>query len=99
MRITESRNGEAAALFLEGRLDTNTAPELETKLDRIIPDLKSLTLDLTKLDYVSSAGLRAMLRGHIALQQQGGELLIRNPNELVRAVLEVTGLIEVLKVE
>ena len=58
MTITKNMNGTTLEIALEGRLDTMTAPELDTELNRNMPAAESLVLDFSKLDYISSAGLR-----------------------------------------
>ena len=62
MTITKEQNGTALKIALEGRLDTMTAPELEAELNQSLGGADSLTLDFSKLDYISSAGLRVLLQ-------------------------------------
>ena len=60
MTIEKLLNGEMATLVVVGRLDTQTAPELEKELDSVVSNIKELTFDMTGLEYVSSAGLRVI---------------------------------------
>lgn len=90
MNIQETRIDDRLILALEGRLDTVTAPELEAVLKKQLPTIRELVLDLEKLEYISSAGLRVLLFAQNSLPDKDG-LTIRNPNELVREVFEVTG--------
>ena len=55
MTIEKKINNDAATLIVSGRLDTQTAPELENELDAVLPGLRDLTFDMTNLEYVSSA--------------------------------------------
>ena len=82
MTITKNMNGKALEIALEGRLDTMTAPELEVELNKSLGGADSLVLDFSKLDYISSAGLRVLLTAHKAMVAKGG-MKITNVNEIV----------------
>ena len=98
MNITKKQNGTALEIALEGRLDTTTAPELEKELKESLNGVTELTLNLEKLDYVSSAGLRVMLSAHKAMRSQGA-MKVTNVNEVVREVFDVTGFSDILTIE
>ena len=98
MTITKEQNGTALKIALEGRLDTMTAPELEAELNQSLGGADSLTLDFSKLDYISSAGLRVLLSAHKAMSGKGG-MKVTNVNEIVREVFEVTGFADILTIE
>ena len=98
MTITKNLNGTALEIALEGRLDTMTSPELEAELKKSTDSAESLTLDLGKLDYISSAGLRVLLSAHKTMAGKGG-MKVKNVNEIVREVLEVTGFADILTIE
>ena len=98
MTITKTQNGTALTLALEGRLDTMTSPDLEAELNKSLAGVDSLTLDLSKLDYISSAGLRVLLSAHKLMSARGG-LKVTNVNEIVREVFEVTGFADILTIE
>ena len=83
---------------MEGRLDTTTAPELEKELKGSLGEADALTLDLEKLEYISSAGLRVLLSAHKEMSKKGG-MTVKNPNEIVREVFDVTGFIDILMIE
>ena len=89
MTIDKKVNGTALEIALEGRLDTMTAPELEAELNQSLGSAESLTLDFSKLEYISSAGL---------MSAKGG-MKIRNVNEIVREVFDVTGFVDILDIE
>ena len=98
MTITKTLDGNNLTLALEGRLDTMTAPELESELNGSLKDAESLTLDFSKLEYISSAGLRVLLSAHKAMSSKGG-MKVTNVNEIVREVFEVTGFADILTIE
>ena len=82
-------NGKAV-LSPEGRLDTVTAPEMESAVKEILPQINELTLDFTKLDYISSAGLRVLLSAQKAMNAQG-KMKVINVNETIAEIFEITG--------
>ena len=98
MTITENRNGDSLTIALEGRLDTASAPELEAALQKVLPGIDELVFDFTKLEYVSSAGLRVLLTAHKALIGKKG-MTIRGVNELIQEVFEVTGFADILNIK
>lgn len=98
MTIAKTQNGTALTLALEGRLDTMTAPELEAELNASLDGADSLTLDFAKLDYISSAGLRVLLSAHKRMSGKGG-MKVKNVNEIVQEVFDVTGFADILTVE
>ena len=75
-----------------------TAPELEAELNKSLEGAESLTLDFSKLDYISSAGLRVLLSAHKAMSGKGG-MKVTNVNEIVQEVFEVTGFADILTIE
>lgn len=98
MTITRKQNGETLEIALEGRLDTMTAPELEAELNKSLAGAETLIIDFSKLDYISSAGLRVLLSAHKAMTSKGG-MKVTNVNEIVREVFEVTGFADILDIE
>lgn len=98
MNIKEIRTDKSLTVELEGRLDTLSAPELDEFMDKQYPSIDELVFDLKDLDYISSSGLRVMLKAQKAMQNKGG-VKIRNANKLVKGVFSVTGFDSVLCVE
>ena len=98
MNIVKTQNGNALNIALEGRLDTTTAPELEQELKYALNDVDQLTLDFSKLDYISSAGLRVLLSAHKVMSKKGGMKVV-NVNEIVNEVFDVTGFADILDIE
>ena len=98
MTINKKQDGSALVVALEGRLDTTTAPELEQELKNSLDGVTDLTLDLTNLDYISSAGLRVLLSAHKTMMKQG-QMKVTNASEIVKEVFEVTGFCDILNIE
>ena len=98
MTITKTKNGNAVTVALEGRLDTATSPMLEAELKDVLPEADSLVFDFTKLDYISSAGLRVLLSTHKTMLPKGG-MKVTGVNEIVHEVFEITGFADILTIE
>ena len=98
MTIEKTLNGAELTVVVAGRLDTITAPELETSLRESYAGVSKHVLDFAALDYVSSAGLRVILQAQKTMNKQG-EMVIRNVNEGINEVFEVTGFIDILTIE
>ena len=98
MTINKNQNQNALTIALEGRLDTMTAPELEKTFKESLDEADTLTMDLSKLDYVSSAGLRVLLSAHKKMSQKGG-MKVTHLNEIVQEVFNVTGFSDILTIE
>ena len=98
MTINKTQNGTALTIALEGRLDTMTAPELEAELKKSLDGMETLILDFSKLDYISSAGLRVLLSAHKLMSAKGG-MKVTNVNDVVQEVFEVTGFADILTIE
>ncbi len=98
MTITREQNGSALLIALEGRLDTTTAPALEAEFKKSLGGAEELVLDFTKLDYISSAGLRVLLSAHKEMSAKGG-MKVQHVNEIVQEVFEVTGFDSILNIE
>ncbi len=96
--IDVKKDGTEYTFLLEGRLDTITSPALESKIDETTPDATKLILDLAKLDYISSAGLRVLLGAAQAMDGKG-DMVVRNLTQSVQEVFEVTGFSNLFKIE
>lgn len=94
----EQHISENAVIILSGRLDTSTAPQLEETIDRALPQINSLTINLADTEYVSSAGLRVILKAYKALVRKGG-LKLKNVRENVQEVFDITGFSDFLVIE
>ena len=97
MTIEIKRNAEATIIELAGRLDTTTAPALDKTINNDIEDTKNLVLDLKKLEYISSAGLRVIL-GAQKKMQKIGSMKVTNVCEDVMEIFEITGFADILTI-
>ena len=97
MKITETKNGSALTVALEGRLDTMTASELEEAPNAALTDVTELTFDLEKLEYISSAGLRVLLSAQKTMNRQGS-MKVLHANEMILEIFEVTGFSDILTI-
>ena len=98
LNITKKQEGEALTVGLEGRLDTNTAPDFQSEMLPLLGGLSRLTLDFEKVDYVSSAGLRVLLILEQELEEQGKTMELCHVNEIIRDVFDVTGFLDILTI-
>ena len=86
-------------LLLDGRLDSNTAPEADEIFTQTAERFDSVVLNMEKLEYVSSAGLRVLRKLHMTMKRKGGELTLRGVNRMVMEVLEMTGFVCLFRIE
>ena len=98
LSINKTRDGGKLCVALEGRLDTTTAPELEASLKEELDTVNELIIDLAKLEYISSAGLRVLLAAQKAMMKQGS-MVVTNPNDVISEIFEVTGFSTILTIE
>ena len=98
MTINKIANGSELTVALEGRLDTTTAPQLDDELKTALSGITKLAFDLTKLEYISSAGLRVLLSAQKVMNKQG-EMVVKNANEEIKEIFEVTGFVDILTIE
>ena len=98
MEIKTKMDGSAAELVFTGRLDTTTSPQLESALVDVLAAANNITFDFAKLDYLSSAGLRVILSTHKKLKAAGGQLTVKNVNEVVMNVFNLTGFSDILNI-
>ena len=98
MVIEKKLVSESATLIVSGRLDTQTAPELESELDNALSGIKELIIDFTDLEYVSSAGLRVILKAQKAMNAQGS-MKLTGVNDSIMEVFDITGFLDILTIE
>ncbi len=99
MKITKTLEGSTLLISLEGRLDTQTAPELEKELDTSLDSAESLIFDFTGLDYISSAGLRVLLSAQKRMTRKNGSMVVRNVGSTIMDIFQVTGFEDILTIE
>lgn len=98
MTITDERNNEQLTIAIEGRLDTITATQFEEYLCEHTDGINNLTINMEKLEYISSAGLRVILGAHKKMSKVGAMKLV-NVCEEVKEVLDMTGFTDILDIE
>ena len=99
MNIIKTLDGNKLNIALEGRLDTTTAPQLETELaDELTEEITELVFDMGKLEYISSAGLRVLLSAQKKMNRQGS-MVVRHSNADIMEIFEVTGFSDILTLE
>ena len=98
MTIEKVLNGEIAKIIVVGRLDTQTAPELEKEVDEVAICAKELIFDMNGLEYVSSAGLRVILKAQKIMNAKGLMKLI-GVNDSIMEVFDITGFLDILTIE
>ena len=98
MTINKTLNEKALTIAISGRLDTTTAPDLDNELKASTDGIESLTFDFAELEYISSAGLRVLLSAQKTMNKQG-KMVIKNANENIQDIFEVTGFVDILTIE
>lgn len=98
LNVQKTKENDRLLVLLEGRLDTTTAPDLEKELKESLDGVTDLTLDLEKLEYISSAGLRVLLSAQKIMNSQGSMKLI-HVNETIMEIFDVTGFVDILTIE
>lgn len=96
MNIQEHKEGSVYTIVLEGNLDTSTAPALEERLGNITKDIKEVVFDFSKLDYISSAGLRSMLSVS-ELVGEDGVICVKGANNMILDIFDTTGFSSLLR--
>lgn len=97
MTIIQREEDSYTVLYLEGRLDTSTSPMLEKHVDDKIAGYRELIVDMQRLEYISSAGLRVLLSMQKTMDRQG-KMEIRHVNDVVMEVFEITGFVDILTI-
>ena len=98
LRIEKTTENNSLTYTLTGRLDTLTAPDLELDLNGTLDGVTELVFDLNALEYLSSAGLRVLLTAQKRMNTQGA-MRVRNVNETIREIFDVTGFSDILTIE
>jgi anti-sigma B factor antagonist len=97
MTIEKNVNGAVTTLRVIGRLDTTTAPTLEAAVDGCIAGVRELVLDCSELEYISSAGLRVILKAQKLMNAQGS-MKLTGVNETIMEIFDITGFADILTI-
>ena len=98
MTITKNRDGSTLTVALEGRMDANSAPQLKEMLKAEYETITDLTIDLEKLVYTSSAGLRVLLSAQKTMNKRGS-MTIRNVSPDIMEIFDMVGFTDLLNIE
>ncbi len=98
MEIVKTKDGDKLTVAVIGRLDTTTSPQLEQELEPELGNVKKITFDFEKLDYISSAGLRILLQTAQSMDQMS-DMVVTNVNSDINDIFEVTGFTDILTIE
>ncbi len=99
MDITEAVENEQITLYIEGEIDGTNADEFEEQLRAAADKTDNIVVDLSKLEYISSAGLRSFLMIQKQMKRQAGSMCLVHVNDEVMAIFTVTGFIKLLNIK
>lgn len=100
MKINVKSEGNKKWIELDGRLDTTAAPELSAVLEKELQgDVKELEIDMASCGYVASSGLRVILQAQKNINRVNGSMVVKNVNDVVMEVFEMTGFSSILTIE
>lgn len=99
LTITNEANGSSLILHLEGRLDTVTSKDLEKVVQNLPDEVTELKIDVEKVLYIASAGLRVMLLSSHIMGEKGGSFAVINATDSIHETFEATGLLGLVSVE
>lgn len=100
MQITTNISNQNLIISLSGRLDTITSPQLEEEITRnSLDEIETVTLNMRALEYISSAGLRVVLKLHKKMTAQGGQLKLINVNDMIMEIFTMTGMDSFLEID
>lgn len=98
LNIDVNTSQESATFVLSGKLDTTTAPNLDAAIEEKISGLKEIVFDCKDLEYVSSAGLRVILKTQKTMNQQGS-MKLTNVSDTIMEIFDITGFVDFLNIE
>lgn len=99
MNIEFLKDGTTLTVKPEGRLDATTSPDADLRIQAEIEGITDIILDLERVDYISSRGLRVILSWYQEMEQRGGSLKVLNVNEYIKEVFDLTGFLGFLEIE
>ena len=99
MNIEFIKNGTTLTVKPEGRLDTATSPELEKRMAPEMEGMAEIIIDLERVEYISSGGLRVLLAAEQEMEDRDGQMKVIHVNEHVMNILDITGFLDIITVE
>ncbi|MEE3467192.1 MAG: STAS domain-containing protein [Eubacterium sp.] len=91
LNLSAEENEKEVVILVEGKLDTNSSPQLTEEISKYLGSAEKVILDLEKLDYVSSAGLRVFVMADQQMEANGGVLNVKNVTRDIMDIFEMTG--------
>ena len=98
LTIAKDREDNKLTVSVIGRVDTNTAPQLDDEVSPSLDGITELTLDMAQTEYISSAGLRVLLAFYKAMNAKQGRMVLRKVNHTIRNMFIATGLIDFFEI-
>lgn len=98
MKIEKTQLGDRLEVAVNGKLDAVSAPQFEEEVASSLEGVRELVIDIAEVEYLSSAGLRALLYLQQLMSEQG-QLIIRNVPPIVQDIFELTGFTEIVTIE
>ena len=98
MKINKTVEGSKLTIGIEGRLDTNSSPELSNVVESSLEGITELVFDLALLDYISSSGLRVLLSSQKTMNGKG-KMIVKNVSDMVMEIFDITGFVDILTIE
>lgn len=98
MNLTVTSENKVYTIAITGRIDTLTAPELESKFREIEKNAEKLIFDMHEVEYISSTGMRVIVAAHRAMLPKDG-LVLRGLTKNVRTIINLTGFNNILNIE
>lgn len=98
MNIEKAKEGSTLTISVSGRVDSMTAPDFEKEVDAVADDVKELVFDFKNLEYTSSAGLRVVFKAQKMMDKKG-TLIVKNANETIKEIFEITGFSSIINME
>ncbi len=99
MTINKQYENTSLTMMIEGRIDTQTAPDLQKEVEESLTNVTDLVLDFSNVTYISSAGLRSVLTAQNRMDEKGGTMVIRGAAKNIKNVFQVTGFDSFLTLE
>ncbi len=99
MKIDRLNENGVLTLVIDGRVDSTTAVKLDEEVEKAVKETDNLVLDCRKLDYISSAGLRSVLRAQKGMVEKKGTMKVTGVNDVVRDIFDITGFTDIITIE
>jgi len=90
--VQSDTSGDVAIVTAAGRVDSETAPQFDAELTKVTAEKSKIVLDLKGVEYMSSAGVRAIVKAAQAVEKNGGAIKLASVPELINSVLYTVGL-------